>query len=289
MKPQDRTRAILTSQIEPSARFVLVALADFMSDDRLVCWPSTDSIADRTGYCGRQVREILGGLEARGLIRRFNGDHKCRDITIAWEALASAGAPPTARGGRRTPAKTAPPPAIFAPQDTGKDCHPDRQRLPSAPAKTAAATGKDCTQSDHEAGFEATMEATNASAPEAPGPTPTVTPPRRPAKPTPTPTPDGDLVAYLGLGLQAHAIALVRSGITSRAALLRLTDEDLRFTPGIGGTRAQAIAARMAEHGDQLATAPARASPRTSGAPPGESALDRALRRTAPTRTPEPP
>ncbi len=39
MMPQDRTRAILRSRVEPSTRLLLIAIADHMSADRDVAWP----------------------------------------------------------------------------------------------------------------------------------------------------------------------------------------------------------------------------------------------------------
>lgn len=159
MKPQDRIRAILNSRVEPPMKLVLVAIADHMVDDRLTAWPKVETIAEQSGYCERQTRGILDDLEKRGLIVRWSGEHKSRDIRIAWEALAAATATPSARGGRRTPAKTATQPANTAGADSGKDCHQDWQSLPPKPAKTATSTGKDCPRSDYEADLEATMEA----------------------------------------------------------------------------------------------------------------------------------
>lgn len=179
MKPQDRTRAILTSRVELSLRMVLVVLADYMSESHEVCWPSVESVAERAGLCERQAREVLNSAEARGIIRRVAGEHKSRDITINWTALAAAEAPSTSRGGAR-PAKTAASPAKTAGESsgaTGKDCHPDRQSLPPQPAKTAAVTGKDCPRSDHEATIEATSEGTIARAPD-----PTTDRPTAPAR-----------------------------------------------------------------------------------------------------------
>jgi hypothetical protein len=166
VKPQDRTRAILLSKVESSLRIVLVVLSDAMTEERETCWLKVETIAERSGLCERQVRDLLADAEERKLIRRWEGEHKSRDIAIEWDALAKAQAPSSARGGARTKgAKTAPQPAKTAPQDTGKDCHPDRQSLPPAPAVFAAATGKDCPRSGKEAGTEAGTEAGSAHTP----------------------------------------------------------------------------------------------------------------------------
>jgi hypothetical protein len=165
MKPQDRTRAILLSKVETSLRIVLVVLADAMLEERETCWLAVETIAERAGLCERQTREVLNSAEERGIVRRWSGEHKSRDIAIDWEVLAQAEPPKSTRGGSRPaktagePAKTATQPAKTAGDTTGKDCHPDRQSLPPQPAKTATFTGKDCPRSGKEAGSEAGMEA----------------------------------------------------------------------------------------------------------------------------------
>lgn len=208
-RPQDRVRAILESRLSPPMRLVLVALADRMTGDQLVCWPSVEDVAARTGYCERQAREILNAMEARGFIHRVVGEHRSRDVTIDWSALASAVDEPEARGGRRTPAKAAASLASADDEAPGKDCHHYRQSLPQSPAKIATHAqsaeteqmllmnanygGKNDRQRlppKHEATNEATNEATtlSATADVAPDP-PEKRKATRKAKDTPEPHP----------------------------------------------------------------------------------------------------
>ena len=121
-----RLAAIKSSKVEPSAKLMLVMLAEHMADDRPTCWASVETLAEETGYCERQARAILTSLDSRGLISRRWGEHKCRDITIAWPSLALAEPVAETRGGQRTPAKI----ATTEHEASGKDCHPYRQRLP---------------------------------------------------------------------------------------------------------------------------------------------------------------
>lgn len=158
MKPQDRTRAIFTSKVEPTMRLLLAVLADFMNEQD-VCWPGAETVAERTGLCERQTRDLLNDAEVRGLIRRTARDHKVRDITIEWEVLAAAPAPATKRGGARTPAKTAPVGAKTAPHTGVQTLPVGVQSLPVWGAKTAAQGSKDCTRSVQEASSEASSEA----------------------------------------------------------------------------------------------------------------------------------
>jgi hypothetical protein len=149
-----RLAAIKSSKVEPSARLMLVMIAEHMADDRPTCWASVETLAEETGYCERQSRVILAALESRGLISRRWGEHKCRDITIVWPSLATAEPATETRGGRRTPAESATLPAVFAASPaesaSGKDCHPDRQSLPPLPAESATLTGSLCPRTVHE-------------------------------------------------------------------------------------------------------------------------------------------
>jgi hypothetical protein len=159
-------------------RLLLVTIADFM-DENDRCWPAAETIAERSGYCERQVRGLLDDADRRGLVRRWWGDHRSRDIEIRWDALAVADPKGNGRGGKREAAKTAPHPAKTAgieaeeAEEGGKDCTPDRQRLPPYLANFATQTGKDCTRSVHEATKEASREATTSPADVGPESEPT--------------------------------------------------------------------------------------------------------------------
>lgn len=55
---------------------VLIALADFASDDTRQCWPSVATIARRARLTRRGVQKRLRALEARGLIAVARGGHQ---------------------------------------------------------------------------------------------------------------------------------------------------------------------------------------------------------------------
>ncbi len=280
MRPQDRTRAIIETRLELSLRMVLVVIADRMSDERLTCWPSVETIAAGAGLCERHARDVLDDLEQRGLIRRWSGEHKSRDIEIRWDALADAKPIPTARGGKRPaktatrPAKTAGEAAKTAGDSTGKDCHSDRQSLPPEPAKTATLTGKDCPRSDHEATIEATSEAPNARAPADPAAGMERPAPRKPRRPD-TDSPEV-LVAPADLDFASLvdragnrtdlANALAASGIETVAELAGMTWEAVSRRKGVGPQRADDIDKHLKRRtGEGLSRIP---TPRP-GAPPG--------------------
>ena len=202
MKPQERTRAVLDSQIAPARRLILIVLADYMSEGRETAWPSVETIARRTGYCERQVRTLLGEMREEGLIAQVALERKTAVLAIRWDALAAAPAPEDKRGGVRVKgAKTAPTdPAVFA----GATRQPlpvlNRQSLPpmgavSAPDPAVFATdcGKDCTRRDQEADQEPISEPTTRArethdltltpppTPEAPWPASSLAPAAGPA------------------------------------------------------------------------------------------------------------
>jgi len=53
--------------IKPSARFVLVCLADRANHEG-ACWPSYGDIGYRTGYTKRRVMQLIGQLVKAGLV-----------------------------------------------------------------------------------------------------------------------------------------------------------------------------------------------------------------------------
>lgn len=169
-RPQDRTRAIALSKLEPSARLMLVMIADFMGAAGR-CWPSVETLAARTGYCERQARAILADLDQRKIIRRVWGEHLTRDMMIDWDTLATVEPVAHSRGGKRAakiattePAKIAADGVAKIAEMGGKDCM--RQA-----AVFAEMGGKDCPRRDQEAIKEAIKEAPIArESPPAPKP-----------------------------------------------------------------------------------------------------------------------
>jgi hypothetical protein len=60
----------ITCKKHPSAKAVLVALAEFPGPGQRQCWPSQNTLATMTDFTERQVRACLSDLEKQGLIKR---------------------------------------------------------------------------------------------------------------------------------------------------------------------------------------------------------------------------
>jgi hypothetical protein len=99
-------------------KLVLLCLADF-ADDAGVCWPSVETIVERTGLSDRCVREQLKRLELSGFI--------CRDRRVGQSAMY-----------QMTIRKAA------------EDEEGDRHQLPVQPAPDAASTGTICRSNRHD-------------------------------------------------------------------------------------------------------------------------------------------
>lgn len=119
-------------QLPATEKLVLLCLADF-SDDAGVCWPSVETIVERTGLSDRCVREQLKRLEASGFI--------CRDRRVGQSAMYQM----TIRKGleveeaeegdrHQMPVQPAP-----AAASTGTSCRSDRHDVPLQPAPDAGA------------------------------------------------------------------------------------------------------------------------------------------------------
>lgn len=123
-------------QMSPTAKAVLVCLADFANDSG-ECWPSQPKIAERTCLSERAVRDAVKWLESAGLVfvDRSNGRHT-RYVVTPTPAGAAAPAPdatPACAAGE--PRQELPVPRHVAPQP--------RQELPSnrkEPSRTVKAT-----------------------------------------------------------------------------------------------------------------------------------------------------
>lgn len=63
-------------ELTATEALVLVALADYASDDTRECWPSIATIARRARCDRRTAQRRLKSLEARGLIDRAIGGHQ---------------------------------------------------------------------------------------------------------------------------------------------------------------------------------------------------------------------
>lgn len=64
------------SDLTATDTLVLIALADFASDDTRQCWPSIATIARRARLTRRGVQKRLRALEARGLVQTAQGGHQ---------------------------------------------------------------------------------------------------------------------------------------------------------------------------------------------------------------------
>jgi hypothetical protein len=63
------------TELSATDTLVLIALADFASDDTRECWPSVATIARRARVTRRAVQLRLRSLEKRGLIQVAQGGH----------------------------------------------------------------------------------------------------------------------------------------------------------------------------------------------------------------------
>lgn len=173
-KPQDRTRAILRSTLEPEARLVAVAIADHMDADG-EAWPNGATLAAETGYCERTVLDVIGhGLETGWLACRWLPGRR-RVLRVVWERLNDAGRPNRNAGGRKVrkasdPERGAESIQNGAPEgdDSFRRPVPVRSGAPlmfdPAPGAGSIRNGAPPKQTN-EATIEATSEATTFSAP----------------------------------------------------------------------------------------------------------------------------
>lgn len=97
--------------LPPGEKLVLLSLADQANDDGRQCWPSVETIAERSGQGIRTVRRALSSLEEKGHLTRKHREgtstqyhvHPCQNGTPA----KSAPLPKTTM----TPANLAPKPS----------------------------------------------------------------------------------------------------------------------------------------------------------------------------------
>ena len=150
MKPQDRTRRILKSTLEPSQKLLLVAIADHMEDttegeDRN-SRPSVALLCQETGLGERAVQGHLKALEGSGaLVRHQLPGHRTPHYQIRWDRLpAQQSLPPqnlrpAESAPRRicapTPAESAPlPPQNLRPRQTTQATIKATTPLPPSPS-----------------------------------------------------------------------------------------------------------------------------------------------------------
>jgi hypothetical protein len=87
MKPQDRTRAILRSDLPSLQRLILIAIADYMGGDD-TAFPGVPTISRDSGISERRVKGHIKALSDAGVIhRQFRPGPKPPVYSIRWSAL----------------------------------------------------------------------------------------------------------------------------------------------------------------------------------------------------------
>lgn len=238
MKPQDRTRAILRSKAEPSVRLLLVAIADHMNDED-ICWVKPDTIAEETGLAESTVNKLIGEAEEAGLLRRWWGDHRSKDVAIVWTALASYTPKPSGRGGNRPPKTGDSTPNIGPHTPTIGVTEGSDNRSPGV--RSSVERGPNIGPQDSDNRTRSVHEATNEATREAPT-----------AHATPSGHgPPADLIALLGPA--RHDLARRLAQYVDVPRLLAKSEDEVRRIPGIGPDRAAMVAELCRDAGWPLA------------------------------------
>ena len=90
MKPQDRTRTILRSGLDPESKLVAIAIADYLSADDGAAWPSIGTLAINTGLAESTVRRRIHAAELVGWMSAVRRPGWSCRYTVRWLEL-----PPT--------------------------------------------------------------------------------------------------------------------------------------------------------------------------------------------------
>lgn len=241
-------------------------------------WPRELVIADLRGWLGRRWTGSLDAADfptVRALAERWGwgrdaADRFVRDVD-AWQDAGRRMDLLALRGDRRRTRIGQESDNIGHDPDSG---HGTTPTLSTAPGQNRTGAGQ---ESDSRAANSArsTLHPSPQGGSTRTREPPALAPPGTAAEPGDPGPPPEDLPAYLGLALQAAALALVRAGVTSRTELLACTLDELRHTRGAAGATARRVLARIAAWGDRLAEeqprerGPPRAVPlRTEPAPP---------------------
>lgn len=100
MKPQDRTRAILRSGLEPGLGWALIAIADHMSSAD-VTWIKPEAVVEETGCPRSTFLRSFATLLGLGILTRAPGEHPSPDLRIDWSRLEAYRRAPSRRGGSK--------------------------------------------------------------------------------------------------------------------------------------------------------------------------------------------
>lgn len=155
MKPQDRTRAILRSHLEPTMRLLLIAFCDYMNEHDS-CFVSPETIQKVTGLALSTVHGHIKKAEQAGILIRTSGDHKAKDAIIDWNVLAACQPVAATRGGVRVKGQKLP---IIGTGETTDNRYEDYQTSVRNIPIIGTKHTDNRTLSDYEATNKATIEA----------------------------------------------------------------------------------------------------------------------------------
>lgn len=74
---------------DPLAKWLLVALSDYANEDSHQCWPSLDTLAERTAMNRVTVTRKLNWLEEHGLIQRLRGNNKRSTLYTVFPTIVA--------------------------------------------------------------------------------------------------------------------------------------------------------------------------------------------------------
>lgn len=117
-------------QLPPVPKFVLISLAD-QANDQGVCWPSVQTLSDRTCYSDRAVQKALRWLTDQGLLDVEIGACRANRYTLRLERYKPTQLPADAdcRGEPDSPLNVAHPRTTFTPPPN--HVHPNLKRTVS--------------------------------------------------------------------------------------------------------------------------------------------------------------
>lgn len=279
--------AAIKARLRGSTMGVLLALLNFRQAGAVETWPSVGALAERTGYCERQVQRALRALEANGWISTRPA--VMPEVTPHYTLLIPAMSPPLAV----VPDVTG---GVTSTCHRGGDimCHPntpedDPLKNPSSHTQQAASSLARARSAACVSASPPTQEPTmsDPKTPTMPAPVfqaepyqpervnlttvvpispdrPTVAPVRvkRPLVGDEVDLPGDLLEALADMGSLAIPVfrVLEANAITTTAELLAVQEKELRYLRGMGPHKAQRLRLYFAERGILFAddVAPAR-------------------------------
>ena len=148
-------------QLPAVEKSVLISLAD-QANDQGVCWPSIQTICNRTCYAERAVQKALRSLEARGLLNVEIGAMRANRYTLRPDRYKPETPEQNGQNDGQTPAPHAPPHHVH-PRTTctppPHHVHPNRNRTVSNTPPIPPKGGNPCpgeNQNPEPPGYQAT-------------------------------------------------------------------------------------------------------------------------------------